>query len=654
MTNSLTGRVARPSACVRSADGEPQVWLGANFWSRSGGPFMWRSYDPDLVRTELRTLSEHGLGVTRSFLFWPHTVPEPGLLDEDVLERFADFLEAHRELGMQTIPTFLVGHMSGENWDPAWRAGKDVYGDVWMVAQQAWYIEAVTRRFADHPAVCGWLISNEMPNYDRSGDRATVSSWARIVAHAVRAGGGRQPLSFGDGAWGVEVTGTDNGFSVRDLAQLSDFVGPHVYPMGDDPVRQHVRAAFVCELSSVAELPVVLEEFGVTSDFSSDEHAADYYRQVLHLSLLAGATGWLAWNNTDFDNLAQLDPYRHQPFEQHFGLTDVSGRPKPQLVEMHRFAEVLRTIDLPRCRRAPSPVALLVSAYLDAPDNWFVDPVHRTDVFRNAEQSYIALREAGLAPAVIRESDGLPTQPSLWILPSTKAVTTPTWHRLRELAESGATVFASYGTGDATAQRGPWWTGMQPLFGARHTLRYGLVEPILDDEITVRFEEDFGDIGAGATITVPVAGTADGRAILPVEPVDATVVARDQHGRPVLLRASRGTGQTVLCTLPLEYFAASRPQANPDPTWRIYRALADVAGLPRETAGDDPRLMVDHLSHDDGRTFQWVVNASDESVTYHPNPELTTLQGDPVADHRTLAPYGVDVLIHPPTPGEPS
>ncbi|KYH43292.1 beta-mannosidase [Branchiibius sp. NY16-3462-2] len=650
----MTRSVPRPSACVRSTDGRPLVWLGVNFWSRSGGPFMWHSYDAGLVRTELRTLHEHGLGVTRSFLFWPHAVPEPGVLDQDVLDRFADFLDAHQELGMQTIPTFLVGHMSGQNWDPAWRAGRDLYGDVWMVAQQAWYIEAVTERFADHPAIGGWLISNEMPNYDRSADRATVSSWARIVANAVRAGGGDQPLSFGDGAWGVEVTGADNGFSVRDLAALSDFVGPHVYPMGDDPVRQHLRAAFICELTSVANLPVVLEEFGVTSDFTSDEHAADYYRQVLHLSLLAGSTGWLAWNNTDFDNLGDLDPYRHQPFEQHFGLTDVTGEPKPQLIEMRRFAEILDAIDLPRCRRVPSPVALLVSAYLDAPDNWFVDPVHRTDVFRHAEQAYIALREAGMAPAVIREADGLPAEPALWILPSTKAVTTPTWRRLRELAASGATVFASYGTGDATAQRGPWWTGMEPLFGARHTLSYGLVEPVLDDEVVVHFDEDFGDIAAGETVRIPVAGTADGRAILPVEPTDAIVVARDQHGRPVLLRAARGEGQAVLCTLPLEYFAASRARANPDPTWRIYRALGLLAGLPDQPAGADPRVMTDRLSHEDGREFHWYVNASDEPVTYDPDPDLTTLQGGSVTGQRTLAPYGVDVLIHPITPGASS
>ena len=36
-------------------------------------------------------------------------------------------------------------------------------------------------------------------------------------------------------------------------------------------------------------MPVMLEEFGTSSDFVSDPSAAHYYRQVLHNSLLAGA-----------------------------------------------------------------------------------------------------------------------------------------------------------------------------------------------------------------------------------------------------------------------------------------------------------------------------------------------------------------------------
>ena len=110
-------------------------------------------------------LAAHGCNVTRSFCYWPDFVPEPERFDADVLDRFADFLDAHVETGLGTIPTFLVGHMSGENWDPPWRGGRDLYRDVWLVSQQAWFAAEIARRFGRHPAVVGWLVSNEMPIY---------------------------------------------------------------------------------------------------------------------------------------------------------------------------------------------------------------------------------------------------------------------------------------------------------------------------------------------------------------------------------------------------------------------------------------------------------------------------------------------------------
>jgi hypothetical protein len=56
-------------------DGRP--WLGANFWSRTGGPLMWRSYDPAVVFEELAVLRDHGMNLTRSFCYWPDFMPEP-------------------------------------------------------------------------------------------------------------------------------------------------------------------------------------------------------------------------------------------------------------------------------------------------------------------------------------------------------------------------------------------------------------------------------------------------------------------------------------------------------------------------------------------------------------------------------------------------
>ena len=147
-------------------------WLGVNFWSRAGGPRMWSErYDAGVVREELAVLVAHGLDVTRSFCFWPDFVPEPEQLDDDAAARFADFLDAHLESGMRTIPTLLVGHMSGENWDPPWRSDRDLYRDVWLVSQQAWLAAELARRFGRHPAICGWLVSNEMPLYGGSATR---------------------------------------------------------------------------------------------------------------------------------------------------------------------------------------------------------------------------------------------------------------------------------------------------------------------------------------------------------------------------------------------------------------------------------------------------------------------------------------------------
>jgi len=114
---------------------------------------MWSRYDAAVVRAELAVLRDHGLTMTRSFFYWPDFMPTPTTVDDVLCERFADFLEAHRETGMTTVPTFIVGHMSGENWDPAWRAGRNLYSDVWFVGRQAWYIKTLTARFAHDPAI---------------------------------------------------------------------------------------------------------------------------------------------------------------------------------------------------------------------------------------------------------------------------------------------------------------------------------------------------------------------------------------------------------------------------------------------------------------------------------------------------------------------
>lgn len=629
-------------------------WVGANFWSRAGGPLMWRSFDEHVVREELDVLARHGLDVTRSFFYWPDFHPEPERVDEELCAKFRRFLDLHVEAGLGTIPTFIVGHMSGANWDPAWRNGRDLYRDVWMVARQAWFVREMVSRFHDHEAVVGWLVSNEMPIYGGGGgqmgvrgqgvDHRDVAAWAQLMVHAVRAGGGTQPVSLGDGAWGREVSGFDNGFRIRELAPLVEWIGPHTYHMSDDPIRQHLIPAAVAELSHFGR-PVVMEEFGVTTDFVSDEGAADYYRQVLHSTLLAGATGWIAWNNTDFD-LPDQDPYRHHPFEMHFGITTSTGEPKTPLRELQRFRALLDEIDLPRCRRADTHTGIVVSSHLDS--GYALWDEADTPALRDAlVQSYISARLADLAPAILREADGIAAA-RLLIVPSAKALTATGVRALAEAAEAGATVLVTYSCGETPSQRGPWWPKLDEFFGVRKLLRYGLNEPVSDDMVTWRFVEDFGDLSAGATLSFRAAGTADGRCMLPVEPAGARVVAEDGHGRPALLVRDVGAGRVVLSTYPLEYFAARAARVNPDDTVRLYHATAHVAGALPPVVVDDVNAFADVIEREDGRRFAIVVSESDEPLkarirSTDADFRLVDRHGRGLEDI-SLDPYGVAVI----------
>jgi endo-1,4-beta-mannosidase len=409
-----------------------------------------------------------------------------------------------------------------------------------------------------------------------------------------------------------------------------------------------MTAALACELSASFGRPVVLEEFGLSSDFASDENAAHYYRQVLHTSLIAGAKGWLAWNNCDYDDLAHQDPYRHHPFEMHFGLTDRNGKPKPQLAEIARFSSLVADLDETGWEPIAGEVAIVVPEHFE---RTFLFPAvdYRKDIRDNLLQAYIAAREADLPVSLVRERDGLGETARLLLLPSAKLLMAPSADRLVELAEGGATVYLSYFPGSAPSQIGPWVPWLGKLFGIRHHLRYGLVDPIEDDEVVFSFTEAFGDLAPGDELRFQVAGSESARAYLPVETADATVLALDGHGRPALVRRQVGDGAMVLCTYPIEHMAARAPRVNPESTWRLYSALATSAGVDRPLTVRDPRVITGRLRTPAGE-LAVLVNASPDEVEV----SLTTAgsasygrrgaeSGEALSQLR-LAPFEVEVL----------
>ena len=628
----------------------PAPWVGVNFWSRLGGPLMWRTYDDALVRRELTTLAEHGLNITRSFFYWPDFHPAPDTVDQTLVERFRQFLTASADIGIQTIPTFIVGHMSGANWEPSWANGRNYYTDGFMLGQQAYFIREMVRRVAPSPAIAAWLISNEMPLLGGPVAHEYGRAWGLLCADAVRAGGSELPVSLGDGVWTKEITGRDNGFRLRDQLDVVDFFGPHSYPMGSDPTRQLARAAFICEAAQLGK-PVVLEEFGVTDTFAAEDHAAHYYRHSLHQSLLAGATGWIGWNNTDFD-LDTVEPYSSHLYELGFGVTRTDGTPKATLLELRDFAAVLEAVDAAGLARTPTRTAVLLPAHVDT-DLPILDVTHQADqevMTEVTQHAWIAARAADLSPAVSRESEGLPDV-DLLIIPSNKALLGATFAALPALAEQGTHVYVSWFAGVNVSQRGAWWPAVEPLFGARHRLRYGISE-IADDVVTLTVQIAFGGLEPGTELTFPSAGSRLARAFLPLQATTAEVLATDQHGRPALLRRRVGPGALYLGAYPIEYYGAVRDNAfEDDDVWRLYEALAREATIMRAVHVDGPRVFAESLVHADGTRYTWLVSTSPEALDVQPElsvPDrlVDAVTREDVTDSCHLSPFGIRVLRH--------
>lgn len=577
---STVAAIPRPHAHLTG-----RMWVGVNYWS-APGPETWHRFDRHRVAAELDALAARGCTAIRMFALLGDVLPADKV-DGEVLGRLAITCDLAGEAGLVVLPTLLTGHMSGQNHLPAWYEGGDWYRDVCLLERQERIVTALVDALRDRPAVAGWVISNEIPLFAGSTDRTTADAWARRMVAAVRASDPTRPVLLGDGAWGPETSGTDNGFRVADVAEITDAVAPHVYPEESAVVRQHLHPAFVCELAHVGR-PVVLEEFGVSSSFTADDHAADYYRQVLWSSLAAGASGWLAWNNTDFD-LPDRDPYRHHPFEQRFGLLRTDGSAKPAFEELTAFSHTVQALGAQQIRRAPSSVALLVSSYL-GPDHPFTHAADRAALGQGLFQGYVVARAAGLAPAVVHETDGVPPDAATILVPCTRQLTAPTWQALEDAAHDGATVYVSYTPGAAPVQRGFWHADPDAFFGIHHRTRFAGVHRIDAGTLPVAYGRDDLTDALGDVRGLPVDGTESHRRILPVEATEAEIVALDDADRPILLERRVGTGRIVLATLPLELMVGEVSDGAPVALVRLYRWLA---GAPHDPTSEG--MLVDDL-----------------------------------------------------------
>jgi endo-1,4-beta-mannosidase len=414
--------------------------LGVNYWPRAAGPRMWERWDEAAIAAELAQMRAIGLDACRMFAFAPTMMPSPPAVDAEAMGRWRRFFELAASANIGLFPTALVGHMSGENFDfPG--GNRALHTDQTMLAWQRALVDALAN--VPDESVLGWVLSNEMPLWADRAPAAAVAEWCRQLTAAIRARS-QKPIGTGDGVM--------SGWPTRALAPQLDWLAPHVYGGDSDPMRQALQIDFALRQLQPLGKPLLLEEFGGSSNQMGEAEQAAYVREAIVSSFGIGASGALVWCWSDFSpSLANETPYSHHAFELSFGITRADGSEKPVCDELRALRRLIDGIG--DVQRPPSRAALIVPAYLDEeiPFSW----EDRTLLKRTLLQSYVLACQAGFDPAIVSENDDLSPY-ALLLCPSTQKLKSPTWNRLHDLARAGATVYWSYFSGDYSWHQGMW------------------------------------------------------------------------------------------------------------------------------------------------------------------------------------------------------
>lgn len=632
-------------------DGRRFIAIGVN-WVPARAAMQWPyEWDPASIEADFAKMQHLGLNFVRFDLVWQWFEPRPGQYNEEAFQQFDFMIEMAHRYRVYLNPSFFIGGQVGDAyWDVPWRNGRHPHADPDMLRLQARHVEEFARRYRGENAILAWDLTDEPPFWivgDSTTD-AMAANWTQMLCHGLRALDADHLIICGTA--GEEVG--RGPFRADVIAPWVDLLSVHPYPiytpdLYPEPLlstRVTYSAAFETMLSRGAGKPVLLQEFGSTSAQFDPQRQARYYNTLMYSALAAGNQGFIAWCFTDADPDVQYHraPYKRNPHETQFGITDYEGSDRPHGREMRWMSQVVRQLDLEGIEPAP------IEAGIIAPHEWAHGPdysqygfaadrlyqyapgnilSYKTDeqgqmlLMQSWLSTFILCREAGIHVGFPREYDDWSEAPLL-LTPAPAADTwgyhlyTPFWQQVRPYVEAGATLYTSLSAASALSI-----PDVIELFGVSLADR-----AFWRPEVELTFVEDFFGIRAGEVFEFAAQPGLQGTGVL-LNVHDAQVLARDQDGNPALLVHDLGQGHAVLCAYPIELMLGRTPNVfeGRSSCWRLYRALKGLADIQSPFSVDRPEVEVGCLTGE-GRDYVIIVNHMPGAVS-----------GNVVASHKGQA-----------------
>lgn len=561
-----------------------QFLLGVNYWPASSALNMWTEWNPAEIRDDIQRMIDLGMNCCRLFLFMPAFMDNPQGVNPQLMERLHFFLQECEVVNLHTLPTFIVGHMSGEDWNAEWSRGKNFITDSEVVEITKLYISSVIGEIKSYACIAGWLLSNELPNFIGKQNPGDVEHWVREMCATIRAEDPDRPIGIGDGAWSPEITGEQSAFILRKLNKYQDFVGLHYYPRGMNPWQHAYTTAFRLGLAREWGRPVIIEEFGTSTTLCSEGNQACYYREVFYSALMNGAEGALSWCLNDFD-FQNKRPYSHHTYEERFGIVRTNKSLKPAALELKPFIKIAQEITAGNYQKTEQPVGLLI------PSNYYYEyPYQFEPEFREWYalylETFVLLKRGNLdikmvfEPAQELASDGNyshelqldPREIPVLFVPRLKVMTKPMRVQLEQYVRDGGTLYISFANDS-------WVLDWHLLAGIETDCKFGVPDFPEGDAVTIHLKNNWGEFKKGERFQIPLKKSTPEYSYCPVIARRAEILMVNDASSPFLVKHSIGEGTVYFCTFPVEMLALS----NHSETWkyelsRMYRSIYRSVG----------------------------------------------------------------------------
>jgi len=578
---------------VLLVDGGFKFLLGVNYWPRKLNIRMWRDWDEGAIREDISLMKSLGIRAVRFFIKDEDFADENADIYPQALEKLKKFLDILYENSVAGFVSLIVGHMSGKNWRIPWTKFEDLYRSE-SIEKTMKFVERIVKEFKDHPAIAGWILSNEISLVKRGENREEALALLRVFSKTIKSIDKDHVVSSGD----IPDSYLQETPNVKDYV---DYVGPHLYLYDTDSIRHgYIYGAMLELFSNDGDIPVILEEFGFSTYQYSEDNHAKFVNEVLYTALAHNASGAFIWCFSDFIHESD-PPYEWRPLEIGFGIVRKDGSLKPVAEVVKRFAKEVEEIEklgiYTEFERRPE-VSVITPFYVFK-DYEFVRYRNILGFWRSIQPvvtANILLSSAGIDNTVVYELDIEKTfnTKKLLVLPSTIVALSSTWRKMLNYVEKGGNLYVSFvkGLGEFRALHEAATHLWIELMGVENILEAGSPGIKYLGKTVIKFEKDLGFIGKGEEISIDIP--------VPVytyraRPVDSEVIAVDNNNNPVLFKARRGKGYVYTMLLPIELIQSQIVVEYMD--WsgkiqKIFRSIAKEVGIEIRYETSSPEIEI--------------------------------------------------------------